>query len=150
MANRSCGSRHRAWVVLNAAIEKELRRENEVEEPLADTGNSSAQATEVPRFPLQYAIDNKRIEREMQAEDSGVKKPTVKDKLKAAITSAYETNNLEKAKRCQDQLEEKLAFERIKRPAKRSRKRMIKQLRQQMDYNSRPSDPNSDNDSSGS
>ena len=148
VASCNGGTCHRAWVALNAAIEEELRRrENGFEYPVADTGNNGAQVNEVPSFPLQYAIDNKLIEREMQAEYLGVKKPTVKDKLKAAITPAYETNNLEKEKRFQDQLEEKLAHERIERRPKKLGKRMIKQLRQQLNYNSRPSDPNSDNDS---
>ena len=142
-ANRSGGSRHRAWKALNAAIEAELLRRERLVEPVEQ---ESAQAHVEVRYPLQYAVDNQRIERDMLADDLNIKKPTVKDKLKAAITSAYASNDLDAAKRAQDRLEEKLALERIKRRAKKSRKQMIKQLRQQMDRNSRPSDPNSDND----
>ena len=141
--NRIDGSRHRAWKALNTAIEAELlRREREVE----PVEQGSAQAhVEVP-YPLLYAVDNRRIKRVMLADDFNIKKPTVKGKLKAAITSAYTSNNWNVDKRAQDRLEGKLALELIKRRNRKLRKQMIKQLRLQMDRNSRPSDPNSDND----
>ena len=142
-ANRIGGSRHRAWKALNTAIEVELLcREREVE----PVEQGSAQAHVEVRYPLLYAVSNRRIKRVMLADDLNIKKPTVKGKLKAAITSAYTSNSLNVAKRAQDRLEGKLALELIERRNRKSRKQMIKQLRQQMDRNSRPSDPNSDND----
>ncbi len=62
----------------------------------------------VVRYPLQYAVDIARIERDSLAVDLSVKKPTVKDKLKAAATNAYPSNDFAKAKRIQNQLERKL------------------------------------------
>ena len=141
--NRSGWSRHQAWKALNAAIEAELLHRERQVEPVEQ---GSAQAHAEVRYPLQYAVENQQIEREMLADGLDIKKTTLKDNFKAAITSAYISNDLDAAKQAQDRLEEKLALGHIKRRAKKSRKHMIKQLRQQMDKNSRPSDPNSDND----
>ena len=52
------------------------------------------------------------------ADDFGLNKPTVKDKLKAAMRSARASNDLEMATQCQDLLEGKLSLERIKRRVK--------------------------------
>ena len=144
-ANRSGGSRHRAWEELNKAIASELlRREDEVTQTARADEIESAQAQSQPLYPAQFAVDVKRIERELLAEELGVSKPTVKDKLKAAITNAYESNDLDKAKRITDQLERKVALELVKRRAKKARKRMIKQYRNRLDQTP---DPNSDEDS---
>ena len=123
-ANRSGGSRPRASKALNAAIEAELLRRERQVEPVEQ---GSAQAHVEVRYQLQYAVDNQRIECNMLADEFNIKKLTLKDKLKAAITSAYASNDLDAAKRAQDHLEEKLTLDRIKQRAKKSRKQMIKQ-----------------------
>ncbi len=83
------------------------------------------------------------------AEDLGVRKHTVKDKLKAAVTNAYQVDDIAKAKRIQDQLDRKLALERIKRRAKKTRKRLSKKCRERMDTEPRGFDLNSDNEENG-
>ncbi len=75
----------------------------------------------------------KRIERELASEDLGVRKPTVKDKLKAAATNAYQSNDVAKAKKIQDQLDRKLALESIKRRAKKAPKCILKQCGERID-----------------
>ncbi len=102
----------------------------------------SAQA----RYPLKFAADVKLSERELRAEDAEVRKPTVEDKLKAAITTAYAKHNVEEAKRRQDQLDRKLALERIKRREKKLRKQAIKMFHTRMDARPKGLDPNCDND----
>lgn len=145
-ANRSGGDRHRTWCELNKAIEAELsRREHEVHNSAQAVNSSSAQAQSC-QYPLQFAVDVRRIEQELEADDQGVRKPTVKDKLKAAITNAYESNDIAGAKRIQDQLDRKLALERIKRREKKLRKQNIKMCRARMDARPKGFDPNSDNE----
>ena len=149
-ANRSGGDRHRAWGDLNEAIAAELRRrEDEVVHPARADDDAGAQAhcdSQVPKYPLQFAADVARIERECLAGDLGVRKPTVKDKLKAAITNAYESNDIAEAKRKQEQLDRKLALECIRRRAKKARKRHVKRCRDAMNARPQGFDPNSDND----
>ncbi len=145
----------------NYAVADELSRREEIlrhdarikNDNSAQTRNSQgAQAHgffSPPVFPLQYAADNARIERECLAEELGVQKPTVKDKLKAGITNNYNRGDFEEAKRRQDQLERKLALQRIKRREKKTRKRNRKQWRARMDAHPRWFDPNSDDKHTG-
>ena len=142
-ANRSGGSRQGGWKALNMVNEAELlHREREVE----PVEQGSAQAHVEVRYPFQYAVHHRRIERDMLADGLNIKESTVKDNLKAAITSAYASNDLDAAKQAQDRLGEKLTLERIKRCTRNSCKQIIKKMCQQMGRDSRPSDPNSDND----
>ena len=124
-ANRSGVSRHRAREGLNKAIASEsLRSENEVTQTARADEIESAQAQSEPLYPAQLAVDVKLIESELLAEELRVSKPNLKDKLKAARTNAHESNDLNKTKRITDQLERKLALERVKRRAKKACKRM--------------------------
>ena len=70
----------------------------------ADAG-VSAQAR---KYPVQFARDAERVERECLAEYIAVRKPTVKDKVKDPITNDYNRGDLEQAKRRQDQLDSSL------------------------------------------
>ncbi len=88
----------------------------------------------------------RRTERELGAEDQGIRKPTVKEKLKEAITNAYASNDIAKAKRVQDQLNCKLALERVRRQEKKLRKRNMQMCRARTDAWRKGFDPNSDND----
>ncbi len=93
-ANRSGPDLRRTWCELNDAIAKELsRRESEVLTPIQAVYTSCAQ------YPQRFADGLKRIERELAAKDLGVTKPNVKDKLKAAATNAYQSNDVAKAKK---------------------------------------------------
>ena len=75
-----------------------------------------------------------------------MRKPTVMDKLKAAVANNYAANNLAQAKLRQDQLDRKLELGRVKRRKKKARKRAIKEYRVRMDSRPRGFDPNSDNE----
>ncbi len=86
----------------------------------ADAG-VSAQAH---KYLVRFARDVDRIEDECLAEDIGIRKPMVKDKVEAAITNAYNRSDLKGAKRRQDQLEKKFAIERAKRSERKARKRI--------------------------
>ncbi len=155
-ANRSGGPRHKAWMNLNDAVADELsRREEIVQHDARMKNDNSAQArnsqgaqghgvVSPPVFPLQYAADNARIERECQTGELDVQKPMVKDELKEAINNAYNRSDFEEAKCRQDQLEKKLALERIKHQEKKTLKRNLKQCRARMDARPRGFDPNSD------
>ena len=70
-------------------------------------------------------------------------KLTVKDKLKAAISNAYESNDLDKTNSISDQLERRLALQRVKPRAKKLRERIGTQSCNCLDETS---DPNSDVD----
>ena len=136
-ASRSGGPRHRSWMALNKAIAAELlRREDEAVHSAQADNRPSAQAQSNPnalKYPAQFALGIIRINKECLAEDLDVRKLTVKNKLKAAVINTYQSNNLVQAKRAQDQLDRKLALERVKHHAKKARKRLIKQYRAQMD-----------------
>ncbi len=88
----------------------------------------------------------RRIESELEAEDHGIRKPTVKEKLEAAIASAYASNDIAKAKRVQDQLDRKLALGRVRCQEKRLRKRNVKRGPARMEAWPKKFGPNSDND----
>ncbi len=152
-ANRSGGPRHRGWMELNKAIAAELlRREDEAVRSAQAYIQASAQAQSnpnAPKYPAQSAVDIMRINKECLVEDLDVRKPTVKDKLKGAVTNAYQSGNLAEAKRAQDQLDRKLALDSVKRRVNKARKRIIKQSRIQMDTRPRGFDPSSDNEERG-
>ena len=148
-ANRSGGDRYRDWCQLNDAIAKELvRRESKPDPPARANLEKSAQAP-VLKYPVQYAKDVKRIERELAAEEHGGRKPMVNEKLRTAVTVAYQSNELAKAKRIQDQLDWKMAHERVKRRAKKARKLLLQHCHARMDARPRGFDPNSDDDQAG-
>ena len=86
------------------------------------------------------------MEKECRAEDLGLRKPTVKEKLKAAIVRNYAGNNIAQVKKIQDQLDHKLALERVERRSKKQRKRLIREYRVRIDSRPRGFDPNSDNE----
>ncbi len=86
-----------------------------------------------------------RVEREFLAEDIGMRKPTVKDKVKAAITKAYNRGDLEEAKGRQDQLDRKFALERAKCRERKAWKRRLQHCRMRMDTGPRGFYPNSEN-----
>ncbi len=127
---------------LNEAIAVELKRsEGEVGRTTQAGDHDGAQAQNnqpAPRYPLQFAVD--------WCEDLVVRKPTVKDTVKAVIAKNYAANNITQAKLRQDPIDRKLALERVTRRNKKAQKRTIKKFLVRMD--SRPSglDPTSDNE----
>ncbi len=118
---------------LNEAIAVELlRRDGEVERTAQADNQDGSQAQNnqsALRYPLRFAVDVALIERNYLAKDLGVRKPTVMDKLKADIVKNYATNNIAQATLRQDQLDRKLALERVKRCNKKALKRAIKEYR---------------------
>ncbi len=147
-ANRSGGPRRKGWTRLNKAIADELsRREKEMSIAAQADAGVSAQAH---KYQLQFTRDVERVERECPAEDISVQKPTVKYKMKAAITNAYNRGDLEEAKRRKDQLDRKFALERAKRRERKARKRRMQHCRVEMDTRPQVFEPNSDNEAMSS
>ncbi len=138
------GPCHKGWTGLNKAIADVLSwREKELSTAAQTDAGASAQAR---KYLVQYARNVERMEREYLAEDIGVRKPMVKNKVKAAITKAYNRGDLEKAKRRHDQLDRKFALERTKHREKKARKRRMQRCRERMDTHPRGFDSNSDNE----
>ncbi len=127
---------------LNEAIAVELlRREGEV--------TRTAQADDsptIPKYSAQFLVGVARMENECRAEDLGVRKPTVKEKLKAVIVRNYVGNNIAQVKKIRDQLDRKLALERVKRRSNKQRKRLIREYRVRIDSRPRCFGTNSDNE----
>ena len=148
-ANRSCGDCYRDWCQLNDAIAEELARRESEPDPTARADLEKSAQAPVLQYPAQFAMDVKRIERELAAEEHGVRKATVNEKLRAAVTVAYQSNELAKEKRIQDQLDRKMAHKRVKRRAMKAHKLLLKQCRVRMDSRPQGFDPNSDDDQAG-
>ncbi len=75
-----------------------------------------------------------------------MRKPAVKHKLKAAIVSNYVVKNITQAKKIQDQLECKLALERLTHRNKKQCKPPIREYRVYMASRPCGFDPNSDSE----
>ena len=111
--------------------------------------NQVSQATAGPsrqQYPRQYAVDVQRIERDMEADELGLSKPSRKQKITAAMVAAMAKGDMQEARSRQDHLNRINAQERMKAKRKRIRKRAIKQAHR--DYANR--DPNSDAERDGS
>ena len=111
---------------MNDANAKELRRRERKTLPTAQAVTTSSAQVQSVQDPSKFADDLKRIECEMNAEDLEVRKPTVKDKLRAAATNTYQCADIAEAKRFKDQMDRRLALECIKRRARKASKRMLK------------------------
>lgn len=90
-------------------------------------------------YPRQYAEDVARIERELEAEELGLKKPTRKEKIKAAYTKAYEEGDYALAASHKDHLERINERESAKRKRKKGRKAAIAAERRALGDGSRNS-----------
>ena len=95
---------------------------------------------EGPRFPVQYVVDNERIERDLDMESSGIAKPSRGDRLITARTLAYERNDIEGARQVQASIDQRQATRRFARRRARTRKAEIRAERKLRD---RTSDPHS-------
>ena len=94
-------------------------------------------------YPAEFAHQFHRIEKEMEAEELGVKKPTSNDHLIAARTVAFEKGDMATVEACDKIQERRRASRRAARARKKVRKAALKE------YVARthgPSDPNSDNE----
>ena len=95
--NKGGGSRRRVCLELDAAVVQELSRREEEEtesacEPTAPI--RSERSTPVVLYPKRYAADIARIQKELDAEDYGIKKPSRGEKLAAAGANAFERGDL--------------------------------------------------------
>ena len=108
LRNRSGGPRHRLWMGKNNVVTRELdhRDNNErilrqgrwhsyrANQVFSDLPPIRSQAPEGDKmrngssYPAQYAVDKNRIERRLQAEEMGLRQPTRKENLTAAILNA--------------------------------------------------------------
>ena len=68
---------------------------------IAGANNTASAPNQSQRYTLKYAVDCKRIVREMEAEDMELNKPTVKDKLKAGFVNVMNKGDLDTAKMLQ-------------------------------------------------
>ena len=168
--NRSCGSRHKNWVDINREalrvlthrgthdrIVKEMSQRLEkghsklTNEP-EDRANSSAAAQKgetsaAPRrYSLQYAHDVQRIEHEIEAEEMGVRKPTVLEKTIANRTRLYQEGKFAEVAELDEHMDRKRKSKNGKSIAKRKRKQNVKACRQAMDAQNEPMSDNDDAD----
>ena len=91
--NKGGGSRRRMFLERDVAVVQELSRREEEEAEVARAPTApirSERSTPVVLYPKQYAADVARIQKELDAEDHGIKKPSRGEKLVAARANAYE------------------------------------------------------------
>ncbi len=77
-------------------------------------GGTASFTSSRPQYLWQFAKDNALIDREFDAENLGICKPTVKEKIKAEIFNAYAANDMARDRRAQDQVDKILEKERAK------------------------------------
>ena len=97
-------------------------------------------------YPAQYAVDVARIEREMEQEEAGVKKPTKLQRLNAERIKAFDVGNLERVQAIDKQVAGKQANRRAARHRKKARKAELKKTLQEYADGKRSIDPPSDNE----
>ncbi len=95
-------------------------------------------------FPLQYAVGAECTERECCSHDLGVRKPIVKEKLKAGIENSCGRGNNESSKRMKCQLKHKPAPEHEKRCKKKTHERKVKGIHDAINAKASMSRSNSD------
>ena len=93
--------------------------------------------------PAEFANQVRRIERDMEAEELGVKKPSSNDKLTAARTVAFEKGDMATVEECDKIRERRCASRRAARARKKVRKVAVKDY---IAWTHGRGDPNSDNE----
>ena len=95
--NKAGGSRRKMFLEREAAVAQELSRREQEE---ADAACAPAASTESERstivvfYPKQYAVDVARIQKQLDAEDHGVNKPSRGEKFVAARANAFERGDI--------------------------------------------------------
>ena len=151
--NKGGGSRRRMCLERDAAVVRELSLCKQEE---TDGARALKASTRVERsapivlYPKQYAADVARLQRELDAEDHGIVKPSRGEKLVAARANAYERGELAAVASVDASIAQRQATHRAARHRKKARKAAV--AAQQRDYAFKNSilDPLSDDERSQS
>ena len=149
--NKKGGSRRRMFLEREAAVVQELsRREGEKTEgaraPTAPIG--SERSTPVVLHPKQYATDVARIQRELDAEDHGIKKPSRGKKLVAARANVFERGDMAAVASVDATIARRKATHRAARNRKKARKAAVAAQMRNYAFQNRTPDPLSDDERS--
>lgn len=151
-ANRGSGRLARMLRERDAAVIAELgRRQHEPDTTVSASANVTATTEPGPSaralYPATFADDVARIQREMDAEEAGVKKPSRGDRIAASRTCAYEKGDMDTVKRMDQLVEKRQATRRAARRRAKARKAELRNYIQGLER-TRASDPPSDHERS--
>ena len=104
--------------------------------------NSTAGPSDRPMYPASFADDLARIDREMAAEEAGVRKPNRNDRLAAARVAAFQRGDMAIVQSLDNQEQRRRDAKRRARQRSKGRKAALRAyIADRVDR-----DPNSDND----
>ena len=143
------GSQRRIFLERDAAVVQELsRREEEEAEgaraPPASIG--SERSAPVVSYPKQYAADVARIQKELDAEDHGIKKPSRGEKLVAARANACERGDREAVESVDASITQRQATRRAVRNRKKARNAAVAAQMRDYAFQNRTRDSLSDDE----
>ena len=150
--NKGGGSRRRMLLERDAAVVQELSRREQEEEtegaraPTAPIG--SERSTPVVLYPKQYATDVARIQRDLDAEDHGIKNPSRGEKLVAARANAFERGDMAAVASVDATIAQRQATRRAARNRKKARKAAVAAQMRTYAFQNRTPDPLSDDERS--
>jgi len=155
-ANKGGGKRARMFAEREAAVIAELQYretngtigEEEMDARATSPVDDSAKTVTPVLYPAAYAADIARIEREMEAEEEGVKKPSRGEKLTSARTSAYERGDMKAVKSIEATIKKRQDTRRAARHRKKARKEVVRAQLRDYAYQNRAPDPPSDHERS--
>ena len=158
LASRSSGVLVKQMRVIHQAIVSELakRKRDDTEcdyggakahcqPPAQAVGISESTGYNGPLFPEQYREDVERIDREMRADDLGIRKPTANERRVAARTNAYGRGDFESVANHDKDIHWHLTVKRTARHRRKIRKQGLRCYIGRRGYNSTP-DPRSDDE----
>ena len=149
--NKGGGSRKRMFLEREAAVVHELSRRDREE---ADGARAPEESTRLERsmpvvlYPKQYAADVARVQKEMDAEDHGVVKPSRGEKLVAARTNAYQRGDMATVASVDASIAQRQATRRAARNRKKARKAIVAAQMRNYAFQNRTPDPLSDDERS--
>ena len=150
--NKGGGSRKRMFLERDAAVVQELsRREEEegAEGARAPTASNGAErSAPIVLYPKQYAVDVARIQKELDAEDYGVAKPSRGEKLVAARANAFERGDMAAVASVDATIAQRQANRRAARNRKKARKAAVAAQMRNYAFQNRTPDPISDDERS--
>ena len=141
------GSRRRMFLEQDAAVVQELslREEGETEGAHAPTAPvGSEHSTPVVLYPKQYAADVARIQKELDAEDHCIKKPSQGEKLVAGRANAFKRCNMAAVASVDATFAQRQATRRAARNRKKARKAAVAAQLRNYAFQNRTLDPLSD------
>ena len=129
---------------------KSWRREQEEAEGARAPEESTIleRSTPVVLYPKLYAIDLARIQKELNAEDYGIAKPSRGEKLIAARANAYERGDMAAVASVDASIAQRLASLRAARNRKKARKAAVAAQMHDYAFQNRTPEPLSDDERS--